>query len=98
MPVVFLLSSLFDTKKIRMVTFTVETAGRVLSLKEMFLSNDSQYDVTGIVETPAKPYASKVSVYNLSGQLVRSGVSRGNALEGLAPGLYIVDGRKVLVR
>ena len=87
-----------DTKKIRMVTFTVETAGRVLNLKEMFLSNDSQYDVTGIVETPAKPYASKVSVYNLSGQQVRSGVSRGNALEGLAPGLYIVDGRKVLVR
>lgn len=87
-----------DTKKIRMVTFTVETAGRVLNLKEMFLSNDSQYDVTGITETPAAPYASKVSVYNLSGQQVRSGVSRGNALEGLAPGLYIVDGRKVLVR
>jgi len=54
--------------------------------------------VTGIVETPAKPYASKVSVYNLSGQQVRSGVSQSNALEGLAPGLYIVDGRKVLVR
>jgi hypothetical protein len=87
-----------NTKQIRMVTFTVETAGRVLSLKEMFLSNDSQYDVTGITETPTAPYASKVSVYNLSGQLVRSGVSRGKALEGLAHGLYIVDGRKMLVR
>ena len=87
-----------DTKKIHMVTFSTETAGRILNLKEIFLSNDSQYDVTGIAETTATQPSSMVSVYNLSGQLLRSGVRRSEALRGLTPGLYIVDGTKVIVK
>jgi flavodoxin len=37
-----------------------------------------------------------VDVYSISGQMLRHGVKRDLALSGLAKGLYIVDGRKVL--
>ena len=38
---------------------------------------------------------SKDSIYDLNGRLVRQNAT---SLEGLRPGIYIVDGRKVLVR
>jgi len=89
----------FDPKKVRMVTFSASAANKTLSVSDMFLSNDSQYAPTGIVEAATAGSApSTVSVYTLSGQLVRSAVDRRDALQGLAPGLYIVDGRKVIVK
>ncbi len=39
-----------------------------------------------------------VNVYNLQGILVKSNVERDEALTGLNPGLYIVDGKKYLVK
>ncbi len=39
-----------------------------------------------------------VNVYNLQGILVKSNVERDEALIGLNPGLYIVDGKKYLVK
>lgn len=39
-----------------------------------------------------------VNVYNLQGVAVRTGVLPAEALDGLAPGIYIVAGKKVLVR
>ena len=39
-----------------------------------------------------------VNVYNLSGVRVKTQVRRSEALEGLAPGLYIVGGQKVFVK
>lgn len=39
-----------------------------------------------------------VSVYNMGGMLIRSNVARAEALRDLAPGIYIVGGRKVLVK
>lgn len=41
---------------------------------------------------------SLVDVYSLQGTLVRRGVARSQATRDLAPGLYIVGGKKVLVR
>ena len=64
----------------------------------MFLSNDSQYDPTGIIATPQRQPSQAVSVTTLAGQVVRRNVSRNEALRGLTPGIYIVDGHKVLVR
>ena len=39
-----------------------------------------------------------VEVYSLTGTCLRHGVVRGNATEGLQPGIYIVGGKKVIVR
>ena len=87
-----------DTKKIRMVTFSTDAANRSLNIKEIFLSNDSQYDVSGIVETTAVPASQMVSVYNLSGQLLRTATTPEAATRDLAPGFYIIGGKKVMIR
>lgn len=47
--------------------------------------------VAGDSETP-------VNVYNLSGVLVRKNVKAGQATNGLAKGLYIVNGKKLFVK
>jgi hypothetical protein len=86
-----------DLKKIRMVTFSGDL-NKTLAVKEMFLTSDPQYDPTGIVEMTNQLEGNRVNVYNLSGRLVRSGVNRRQATQGLPAGLYIVDGVKVLVR
>lgn len=39
-----------------------------------------------------------VNVYNTQGQLIRSGVQPSNATQGLPSGIYIVAGKKVIVR
>ncbi len=39
-----------------------------------------------------------VDVYSMQGIQVRRGVARDNALQGLPAGIYIVDGRRVLVK
>lgn len=38
-----------------------------------------------------------VDVYHISGRLVKAGVARSQAAEGLEPGLYIIDGKKTLI-
>jgi hypothetical protein len=40
----------------------------------------------------------EVKVYDLSGRLVRNNVKRQEATKGLPAGLYIVDGKKTLIR
>lgn len=37
-------------------------------------------------------------VYNLQGMPVRRGVMADNATQGLPPGIYIVDGKKISVK
>ena len=39
-----------------------------------------------------------VRVYGITGVMVRDGVSRASALKGLSKGIYIIDGRKYVVR
>ena len=43
-------------------------------------------------------HASRFDVYDLRGVRLKQGASYDNFRTGLAPGLYIVNGRKVLVR
>ncbi len=80
-----------------MVTFSGDL-NKTLNVKEMFLSSDPQYDPTGIAEAKVRAAEGPVNVYTVSGQLVRSNVNRGQATQGLTPGLYIVNGTKVIVR
>ncbi len=65
-------------------------------------------DVTGLHSTgiggvvaPSAGMPRRTDVYTIDGRLVRSmgvGVSQKQAVSGLAPGLYIVGGKKVVVR
>ena len=55
------------------------------------------YAPTGIADAVTAT-SQKVSVYTLAGQLLRSGVDRSRATLGLPAGIYVVGGKKVLVR
>ena len=52
--------------------------------------------IQNVTESPSAP--ALVNVYNLQGIAVRRSVSAESALEGIAPGIYIVNGKKVLVK
>lgn len=39
-----------------------------------------------------------VNVYNMQGMLIKNGVNRAEAQDGLSSGLYIIGGKKVLVK
>lgn len=51
-------------------------------------------EVTGIVGVNSE--LGKVNVYNLEGKLVRSQVAAATALQGLAKGVYVINGKKVV--
>lgn len=56
--------------------------------------------LTGIagVEADAETAAATVDVYTVSGVRVRSKVSAASATDGLRPGIYLVNGKKVIVK
>ena len=91
-----------NTQQVRMVTFKGALAGKLVSVKEMFLSNDDSL-YTGI-QNLLSPDTSRldphalVNVYTLSGVAVRRNVERNQALRGLPAGIYIMDGRKIMIK
>lgn len=50
--------------------------------------------VTDVVESLVDESDAVVNVYNMSGVLLRKGVSRAEALEGLGKGIYMINVRK----
>lgn len=54
--------------------------------------------VTGVTDIDNNILTGPVDVYNMNGQLLRKGVSRDQATNGLPQGVYIVGGKKVIVR
>ena len=55
--------------------------------------------ITSIADATASPTeAAPVSVFAIDGRLVRSAVSPTQATQGLAPGIYIVGSKKVVVK
>ena len=89
-----------NLKNINMVTFTTASANKSLYITDMFLTNDTQYDPTSIVDVAWQQPLQRqtVSVYTLSGRLVRRAVNRNEALLGLPAGLYLMEGRKIVVK
>jgi len=66
-----------------------------------YLLNDTQLNVIGfssINGIEADEQNGPVNVYNLQGQALRIGVDPSNATQGLPSGIYIVGGKKVIVR
>ena len=73
------------------------TSAGSIYVSEMFLSNDAQYDPTGIAEVMTV-VDDKVDVCTLSGLLLRRGVARDRAAEGLPAGIYVIGGKKVIIK
>lgn len=70
-----------------MIKATVANAQAQFSLK---LGNE----VTGIIGVNSE--LGKVDVYNLEGKLIRNQVEATTALQGLAKGVYVINGKKVI--
>ncbi len=69
----------------------------VYDLSEDILETKEEQETTNIIdmgEVLNKP----VNVYSLNGILVRRAVPQSRCLEGLAPGIYIVNGKKVAIK
>ncbi len=88
-----------DTKNIQMITFTGEKANGYLYLRNMFLSNDSQYDPTGVVDfSDQTEEDANTDIYSLSGQRIRQSAGQNLSKRGLPSGFYIVGRKKVFVK
>ncbi len=68
---------------------TIDKLGTTLTLTV----TDDITGIDGIVAGGKK----LVNVYNPLGQLIRSGVEAGKALEGLSQGVYVINGKKYIV-
>ena len=66
----------------------------------MFLTNDPQYDptLTSVRDLVVQPEQTDTDVYTLSGQLLRRGGKRQQTVEGLPAGVYVIGGKKVIVK
>ncbi len=83
-----------DLDNIRIVSFWSNGQGTIV-VDDMYLTNNDDY-------SPGEPDAidgiesdARVDVYSTTGLLLRRQVTRREALQGLAPGIYIVGGQKV---
>lgn len=65
-------------------------------LGQMIKVTFSKDFTTGVSSVTVEDGAALVDVYTLNGTLVRSNVSRAQALDGLQKGIYVVGGRKVI--
>jgi hypothetical protein len=87
-----------DTKNIRIIDFWGDRV--TITVDDMYLTNNSDYtreQPDGIM-TPSTLNTQPTTVYTLSGQAVRHARNRQQALQGLPPGIYIIDNKKVVVR
>lgn len=69
--------------------------GRPFRIKNVFPAMTS--DASGIDDVEAETIEQPVDVYDLYGRRIRRGVYRSESTVGLAPGIYIVGGRKISV-
>jgi hypothetical protein len=87
-----------DLTNIASISITSDGSGNgKIFVGEMFLSNDDQYDTTGITEMTATRN-NKVNVYTLAGQLLQKGVNRSEAVKNLPAGIYVIGNKKVIVK
>jgi hypothetical protein len=87
-----------DLTNIASISITSDGSGNgKIFVGEMFLSNDDQYDTTGITEMTATRN-NKVNVYTLAGQLLQKCVNRSEAVKNLPAGIYVIGNKKVIVK
>ncbi len=66
------------------------------TLVALYVQNGTQSGIAAL--TPAAASSQTVNVYSADGRLVRRNVCHANACSGLQSGIYIVGGRKVIVK
>lgn len=67
-----------------------------IDINENFLTLPP-HDNTSNIETIITDNA-KVNVYNVKGQLIRRNIRKDKALQGLIPGIYIMNDKKIIVK
>jgi hypothetical protein len=70
-----------------MVTFKGTETGKLLTIKNMFLSNDSKYDTTGIITLTDDQREERQGLFDLQGRRMARPTK---------PGLYIINGKKTI--
>lgn len=87
-----------DVKNVHIVDFWSNQTAIVV--EDMYLTNNSDYspEVSSAVEAIGTDATAVVDVYTLTGMQVRQKVERSRALTGLPAGIYLVGGRKVVIR
>ena len=78
-----------NRKTVRMVTFKGTVAGKMLSVKNMFLSNDEKYNTTGITTLTDDQREVRQGIFDLQGRRMERPTK---------PGLYIINGKKVTIK
>ena len=66
------------------------------TLVALYVQNGTQSGIAALA--PAAASSQTVNVYSADGRLVRRNVCHANACTGLQSGIYIVGGRKVIVK
>ena len=90
---------LLDTKNVHIVSFSGSGSGYMI-VTDVYLTNSGDYspETTIVNQATVGQMTHAVSVYTLSGQLVRRAANHQQALENLHSGIYIIDGRKYVVK
>jgi hypothetical protein len=72
-----------------MVTFKGTVSGKMLTVKNMFLSNDEKYNTTGITTLTNDVAEQRKGVFDLQGRRMERPTK---------PGMYIINGKKVIIK
>ena len=64
----------------------------------LYKVGEGTHGIEGITDDTPENVDGPVDVYTIQGTIVKRQVERSQALEGLSRGLYIVGGKKVLVK
>lgn len=87
-----------DNLRIRITEFSGVSNARCHVGNLTFFTTQNETDGINSPTGKESIHASIVKVFDLQGRLVKTASSQGNALNGLAKGLYLVNGQKHLVK
>ena len=86
-----------DTSNIHIVDFWGNGQG-IIVVEDMYLTNNDDYSpMSTAVKDVIVMHDEPLDVYTLSGQLVRRSATPQQATQGLARGIYIIGGKKIVV-
>ena len=87
-----------DNLRIRITEFSGVSNARCHVGNLTFFTTQNETDGINSPTGKESIHASIVKVFDLQGRLVKTASSQGNALNGLANGLYLINGQKYLVK
>jgi beta-xylosidase len=87
-----------DLKKIHIVSFWGNGRGTIM-IDDIYLTNNEDYsrDNTDDISV-VNEFSTKVNVYSIDGRCIHQQIEDKQALQGLRSGIYIVNGKKCIVK